>query len=160
MLSPLYIVNANCPTYPTLLPTRMFPPDGYCFHVSLNKRGISSQLALEFSIRTARSIGHYIRFAMLLWIVLATRLCKLLRPNGFLLSGSPRSSTSKTRFGLMLDNSQAWFPHSARLCGHNLRVNYLRTLLFYLCRCDAILKVLYFRQSAQALCPTLLTTYA
>jgi hypothetical protein len=44
----------------------MFPPDGYCFHVSLNKRGISSQLALEFSIRTARSIGHYIRFAMLL----------------------------------------------------------------------------------------------
>jgi len=47
----LYIVNANCPTYPTLLPTRMFPPDGYCFHVSLNKRGISSQLVLEFSIR-------------------------------------------------------------------------------------------------------------
>ena len=121
----LYIVNANCPTF--LL---WFAPEGV--HVD------SSQLALEFSIRTARSSNQIISKAS---SNLTTRLCKLLRPNtnlcshllegrgttyvyscvqhtevsmkGFLLSGSPRSSTSKTRFGLMLVNSQAWFPHSA-----------------------------------------------
>ena len=31
-------------------------------------------------------------------------------------------------------------------------VNYCCTLLFYLCRCNAILKVLYFRQSAYVSC--------
>jgi hypothetical protein len=46
----------------------------------------------------------------------------------------------------------AWFPHSPRLCSHNLRVNYCCNLLFYLCRCNAILKVLYFRQSAYVSC--------
>jgi hypothetical protein len=50
----------------------------------------------------------------------------------------------------------AWFPHSPRLCSHNLRVNYCCTLLFYLCRCNAILKVLYCRHSAYVSCFVLL----
>ena len=71
----------------------MFPPNGYCLDASLNKRGISSQLALEFSIRQ-----------MVISPSFRTRYFELSSHRGslnsfarmvFSLCGSPRSSTKK-----------------------------------------------------------------
>ena len=69
----------------------------------------------------------------------------------FCLCGSPRqiiSNASSANTGQLTKRGFLTLPDVLVASG----VNHCCTLLFYLCRCNAILKVVYFRQSASVSC--------
>ena len=158
-LSPLYIVMPTAPL--TLLSDSA---------LNATQRGISSQLAMEFSIRTARSNNQIISKAS---SNLTTRLYKLLRPNtnlcSHLLEGrgttyvySFAQHTEASIVGLLLVSSccyQAnWFViKSVSVEPYTLRDSLVNIYASITCcstcftsgRQLKILQVLYFRQSAE-----------